>query len=157
MSCGIARDGNSRQQVGCEMSSEEDQQQFRFSLPMLLTLMLGFCFVSIFARRYASAFVFAIPPIVGPFVAYSRVSTWQAAILGLLSAYFWCFALVIPALAPWIAMHYNVPFFTAVLPTLGGSVFGGWVGAEVDRSRLKQRRSRELRAKRAHDANSLDQ
>ena len=131
------------------MSYEQNQNHFRFSLPMMLALMLGFCFVSVFARRFASGLVFVIPPIVGPFVAYSRVSTWQAAILGLFSAYFWCFALVVPAIAPWLATYYNVPLFTAVLPCVAGSIFGGWLGAEVDRGRLKQRRSRELREKRS--------
>lgn len=136
------------------MNVEQNQNHFRFSLPMMLALMLGFCFVSVFARQFSSALVLVIPPVVGPFVAYSRVPTWQASMIGLFSAYFWCFVLVIPAIAPWLATYYNVPVFTAVLPCLAGSFLGGWIGAEVDRGRLKQRRSRELREARSREVDA---
>lgn len=123
----------------------------RFSLGSLMCLMTSCCVVFVAASWIPQGLAVIVPPMLGPLTAWSILPTTRSTIWGLASAYFWTVAGVMAfaglfAIAS-LGQGHPASYAIALVASFA-SVFGGFLGAIVEKSRLQHLEKRRLREER---------
>ena len=133
-------------------ADEHHTPEHRFSLGSLMGLLTVCSVIAALAARFPAGIPIFVPPLLGPFVAWSIVPNGRSQFLGLVAAYFWTTVLALAVGAPivFVAVGKSSPsgYVIVVLASMT-SLLGGYLGAMVERSRLHhlaRQRAKKLRA-----------
>ena len=131
------------------LNPRDNDTQPHYSLGSLMCLMTACCGIMAMATLIPrSLLAVAVPPILGPIVSWWVLPSVRSLALGLVSAYFWTMvavmfvgvSLTFSFDGPGASDEYKIALGASI-----GSIAGGYLGSQVERSRLQQIEWRRIR------------